>query len=300
MLLNNREGLCFEAKKAKYLPNLFVAILLGIGFFIVGQLLGVGVSIIISLIKIKFTNLSAFVTQLIIMFSLISACVFFWVKFIEKRKISTLGFYRKNAFKNYMRGFFIGLILFSIVTFILFVTGNAILDKNFHGKVGVAAIGSVLLVLPGWIVQSATEEILTRGWLMNVIGAKYNAGLGLIVSSMLFSVAHFLNPNVNSIALINIVLVGLLFGLYVIKYKELWGACGIHASWNWGQGNIYGFEVSGNRVDTGTLFKLKSIGPHWITGGSFGPEAGLVSTLILIIGIFVLLSLIKKEAQKPI
>ncbi|PAB61063.1 CPBP family intramembrane glutamic endopeptidase [Anaeromicrobium sediminis] len=300
MLLNNKTGLFNEARKAKYLPNLIVAILLGIGFFIVGQFLGVGVSILISLSKINFTNVSAFVTQLIIMFSLISVCVFFWVKFIEKRKISTLGFYKRNAFKNYMRGFFIGLILFSIVTFILLVTGNAILDKNFHGKVGVAAIGSVLLVLPAWVVQSATEEILTRGWLMNIIGARYSAGLGLIVSSMLFSLAHFFNPNVNMIALMNIVLVGLLFGLYVIKYKELWGACGIHASWNWAQGNIYGFEVSGNQVDTGTLFKLESVGSNWITGGSFGPEAGIVSTLILMVGIYVLLRLIKKEAQKPI
>ncbi len=129
---------------------------------------------------------------------------------------------------------------------------------------------------------------------MNILSARYNVNIGLFISSVLFSLLHLSNPNVNIIAILNIILVGYLFGLYVIKTNDLWGACGMHSAWNFAQGNLFGFEVSGLNVSIGSLFDFNLTGNELLSGGVFGPEAGIASTLILIIGIVAILVLDRK------
>ena len=133
---------------------------------------------------------------------------------------------------------------------------------------------------------------------MNVLGAKYNMTIGLIFSSLLFSMLHFLNPNVSIVAVVNLFITGILFGLYVIKTQNLWGACGLHAAWNFFQGNIFGFEVSGMNIDIGSLMKLKLVGSDLFTGGSFGPEAGIACTIVLSVAIVILSYKIKNSYEK--
>jgi hypothetical protein len=113
-----------------------------------------------------------------------------------------------------------------------------------------------------------------------VVGARYRPWLGVLLSSALFSVLHFLNPNLNPIAALNIALIGVVFALYALWEGGIWGACGMHAAWNWAQGNLFGFEVSGNRISTATLLNLQETGPGLFTGDAFGPEAGLAATLV--------------------
>ena len=129
---------------------------------------------------------------------------------------------------------------------------------------------------------------------MNILGARYNINIGLFISSVLFGLLHLFNPNVNIVAILNIILVGYLFGLYVIKTNDLWGACGMHSAWNFAQGNLFGFEVSGLNVSVGSLFDFNLNGNSLISGGVFGPEAGLASTIILIMGIAFILLLDRK------
>ncbi len=111
-----------------------------------------------------------------------------------------------------------------------FPFGYITVEKNPIQPVGISATASVLIILLGWIIQGATEEIVTRGWLLNVLSTKYNIGVGLLISSTLFGLMHLTNPNVNYIAVINIILVGLFYGLYVIKTNDLWAVCGMHSA----------------------------------------------------------------------
>lgn len=181
-----------------------------------------------------------------------------------------------------------------LVVLILYLFGFATINKTSNQPIGKLALVNIFVLLIGWIIQGGTEEIVTRGWLMNVLGARYGIKFGLFISSVLFGALHLFNPNVNYIAILNIILVGYLFGLYVIKTNDLWGACGIHSAWNFAQGNLFGFEVSGLDINVGSLFDFNLTGNSLISGGSFGPEAGLCSTLILILGIITILFLDKK------
>ena len=296
-----------SSKNKKKLPNFIWAIILSLIFMYGGSLMGslATVPLFLALRNIPlFFNNKDLLSLLITLFSFafISLLVFFRVKVIEKRSFSSIGFNKNNWLKKYSLGFLIGLAMMSIIVLILFPFGYITVEKNPIQPVGISAIASVLVILFGWIIQGATEEIVTRGWLLNVLSTKYNIGVGLLISSTLFGLMHLTNPNVKYIAVINIILVGLFYGLYVIKTNDLWAVCGMHSAWNFAQGNIFGFKVSGLDVSVGSLIDLNLVGSDFVTGGIFGPEAGITATFILLASIGILLFIDKKRyfSNKPL
>ena len=296
-----------SSKNKKKLPNFIWAIILSLIFMYGGSLMGslATVPLFLALRNIPlFFNNKDLLSLLITLFSFafISLLVFFRVKVIEKRSFSSIGFNKNNWLKKYSLGFLIGLAMMSIIVLILLPFGYITIEKNPIQPVGVSAIASILVILFGWIIQGATEEIVTRGWLLNVLSTKYNIGVGLLISSTLFGLMHLTNPNVNYIAVINIILVGLFYGLYVIKTNDLWAVCGMHSAWNFAQGNIFGFKVSGLDVSVGSLIDLNLVGSDFVTGGIFGPEAGITATFILLASIVILLFIDKKRyfSNKPL
>ena len=283
----------------KKYPNFIWAIILSLIFLyggsIIGEILTIPLYIVFLKIPLFFYNQNLLLLFLnLLTFATISSLVFFRVKVIERRSLSSIGLNKNNWLKKYLLGFFIGLVMMSIIVLILLSFGYITIEKNPIQPVGVSAISSVLVILFGWIIQGATEEIVTRGWLLNVLSNKYNIGVGLLISSTLFGLMHLSNPNVNYIAVINIILVGLFYGFYVIKTNDLWAVCGIHTAWNFAQGNLFGFEVSGIDVSVGSLIDLNLVGSDFVTGGIFGPEAGIVATFILLVSIGILLFIDKK------
>lgn len=283
----------------KKYPNFIWAIILSLIFLyggsIIGEILTIPLYIVFLKIPLFFYNPDLLLLFLnLLTFATISSLVFFRVKVIERRSLSSIGLNKNNWLKKYLLGFFIGLVMMSIIVLILLSFGYITIEKNPIQPVGVSAISSILVILFGWIIQGATEEIVTRGWLLNVLSNKYNIGVGLLISSTLFGLMHLSNPNVNYIAVINIILVGLFYGFYVIKTNDLWAVCGMHTAWNFAQGNLFGFEVSGIDVSVGSLIDLNLVGNDFVTGGIFGPEAGIVATFILLVSIIILLFIDKR------
>ena len=300
-MFSKKSSIINGSRNEKKCPNFIFAIILSLVFMYGGSLIGSVVLIPIYLILRNadlFTNNKELLSLLVTLlsFAFISLLVFFRVKVLEKRNLLYIGFNKDNWLKKYSFGFLIGMLMMGAIVLILLPFGYIEVEKNPIQPVGISAISSILIILIGWIIQGATEEILTRGWLLNVLVTKYNIGFALLISSTLFGVMHLSNPNVNYIAVINIILVGIFYGIYVIKTNDLWSVCGTHSAWNFVQGNIFGFEVSGINVSVGTLIDLNLVGNEVITGGIFGPEAGIVATFILSISIIILLFVNKKLA----
>jgi len=218
-----------------------------------------------------------------------------WVGLFEKRPFWTMGYELKHAIPQYLRGFLIGAVMFSGAVGILALFGAVEMDYVSKGgagdpsQVGFAALGGVLIVLVGWIVQGGAEEILLRGWVLPVIGARYKPWIGLLVSSIIFAIMHGINPNISPLALLNLGLFGVFAGLYAMREGSLWGISALHSVWNWIQGNFFGFQVSGMNVGGGSPLNLKTAGADWLTGGAFGPEGGLAVTVVLVVSIAVVL-----------
>ena len=238
--------------------------------------------------------------QLIFSFVLVYAILWAWLKYFEKRQFWTLGYEVKNALMQYGRGFLFGALMFGGAVGILAIFGSVAFEQGDPTQQGIAALGGVVLVLIGWVVQGGAEEALIRGWALPVIGARYKPWIGLLVSSLIFAGLHGLNPGLSVFALINLALFGVFAGLYAMREGSLWGISALHSVWNWVQGNFFGFEVSGTNAGGGTLFNLMETGEDWLTGGTFGPEGGAAVTIVLLIAIAVTLFCKGKETVQEI
>jgi membrane protease YdiL (CAAX protease family) len=229
--------------------------------------------------------------QLVASFSLIYVFVGLWLRFFEKRPFWTLGYEIRDALKQYGRGFLIGAVMFSGAVGILGAFGALSFEQGDPANQGLAALGGVLIVLIGWVVQGGGEEVVMRGWVLPVLGARYRPWVGLLVSSLLFAGLHALNPGLSALALFNLTLFGVFAGLYALREGSLWGISALHTVWNWVQGNFFGLDVSGMGVGGGTLLNLTASGPDWLTGGAFGPEGGVAVTVVLLVGIVIFILL---------
>ncbi|MEJ2055879.1 MAG: CPBP family intramembrane metalloprotease [Calditrichaceae bacterium] len=97
---------------------------------------------------------------------------------------------------------------------------------------------------------------------------------------------HLFNPSVSLISTINIFLAGILLGIYFIHKGNLWFPIGMHFTWNFFQGPVFGFEVSGMR--TYDIINHDIAGHKLITGGEFGYEGSLIATVAMIVLIVVI------------
>ncbi len=284
------------ARQAARLPHILIVLLLGLAIALLTQFGATPVVVTQILIYgfsetgIETSEMSALVSgswmaaTLISGFAGIFLFLWLWTRFFEKRSLASLGLELPGALIKYARGFLFGIILFGGAVGLLAVTGFVEIEQGNPSMQGLTALGGVLIVLLGWIVQGAGEEVLTRGWMLPVLSARYKPWVGIIVSSLFFAVLHGLNPNLSLIAMINLALFGFFAAFYALREGSLWGICALHSVWNWVQGNIFGFEVSGGSFGGGTLLNLMETGPDWLTGGPFGPEGGLAVTIMLLIG----------------
>ena len=113
----------------------------------------------------------------------------------------------------------------------------------------------------------------------------------MLVSALLFSLAHATNvaghSDVALVALVNLFLFGIFAAVYALVEGGIWGICAWHAVWNWAQGDLLGLPLDGG-VHSGLLVSIGPNGPAVLTGGTFGPEGGLSATGVLVAGILFL------------
>ena len=175
-----------------------------------------------------------------------------------------------------------GLILGALSITILFVflySTNQIVLKNPLSDPNITSALLVYFIL--FILVSLFEEILFRGYVMNTMRAKHNKkSVMYIVSALLFTFAHVFNPNLAILGLINIFFIGLLFAYMFDRTRSLLMPIGFHFTWNFFQGSIFGFPVSG--LDPHGLYKIDvTTNVPLLTGGTFGLEASILTTIII-------------------
>lgn len=211
--------------------------------------------------------------------------VFLWIKFVEKRSFSSIGFWRDQWIRKYLSGALIGFIFISIPVMLLLLIGNVQLEMQ---RITPTTILGIVGSLVAFLIQGATEEIIVRGWLFPVLSVRSRIWVGIVVTSLLFGFLHLLNPGITILSISNIILVGVFAAFYVLKDNSLWGICAWHSLWNWAQFNIYGFAVSGMAMYSTPLFKPVTNGSEFLHGGSFGIEGSIITTIMLSIASIVL------------
>ena len=144
-------------------------------------------------------------------------------------------------------------------------------------------------IMPGF-----TEELLFRGILFRWIEEFGGSWLALFVTSALFGLAHILNPNATWFSSFAIAVeAGVLLGGAYMLTRNLWLAMGLHAGWNFTQGEIFDVPVSG--IDEHGLVQAQLSGPPLLSGGQFGLEASIIALAIATaLGVWMVWAAIKK------
>jgi len=112
----------------------------------------------------------------------------------------------------------------------------------------------------------------------------------VLLTSLLFGLAHYGNPEATSLSTLNTVLAGVLLAVARFRSRALWMPIGLHFSWNFFLGPVFSFPVSGFTFGMESLAS-SSTAPVWFTGGAYGPEGGAALTAILAGGILLAMRL---------
>ena len=228
-------------------------------------------------------------------FGFILNTVFRWTKKVEKRPIRTLGFYRENFLSSLLKGFGLGLALFLLTLLGLVALGQYRLE-SLH--LNLYSLVFVVFTIPFWILQGTTEEVVARAWLLPQLASRTNLKLAVIVSSLFFTLLHMGNSGLTLLSLVNLFLFGVAMSLYLLKTDTVWGVAGIHGAWNFAQGNLFGILVSGQPSGTSIMKFTPQGNQDWLSGGSFGIEGSIVSSIILFLLILYLVYQLKKENER--
>lgn len=200
-------------------------------------------------------------------------------KFLNKKKILDLGF---GLFLiNIIFGLLLGAISIAIIFFILLFTDNIELINTLSNP-NFSTYSITYLIF--FILVGLFEELVFRGYIMSTLADRGRRKVTIyMVSALIFGIAHLANQNVTLLGIFNIFLVGILFAYMYDKTQSMWTPIGYHITWNYFQGNVFGFPVSGT-TPYGVYTIDVSSGNDLLTGGSFGLEGGLLATLMIIFG----------------
>ena len=218
----------------------------------------------------------------------------FWVKVIEKNSLSSLGFVKRNWLKYLGWGILLSLLQMGMIALVYQVGGIGTFELN---ELSLESILFILGLFPFWLLQGGTEEVATRGWLLTRIAARANLPLAILISSSLFGILHMGNAGVTFLSVLNIILDGVLAGLLFIYTDNIWLVVAQHGTWNYVQGNLLGFQVSGTGADASIFSFTMGSGPDWLTGGEFGAEGSIITTLVLLVSLVIVYRLGERKEK---
>ena len=206
--------------------------------------------------------------------------ILLFCRIFEKRGPETLGFNKIHPFRSYIYGLLIGLFMF----FVVVMPGVALGAFSF---VGISHNMDLLLILGmmiGYLIQSMQEQVLCRGFFLVSLARKNSVVTAVVISSLAFTAMHYLNEGLTPISVLNLLLFGFFYALYFLKDGNIYGVAAIQGIWNFAEGNLFGFKVSG-LPNNPSFYEFRQNGKPLLDGGAFGPEGGLIVTVVLIIAI---------------
>lgn len=212
-------------------------------------------------------------------FGAVVVLLFLWLRFKEGRPFSSVGLRAARPVRMLVVGLAIGAGMMALGVVIPWALGQYELGASAHGRLGRDAVLWLLPLLVVFILQGSTEELVMRGYMLQTAGRQLPGVAAILGTSVVFSAMHL---DFEPVPFINIVLYAVSVCFVALGDGSLWRVCGIHAGWNFFQGNIFGLPVSGGTEGT----SLWNFGPatgsnDLLTGGAFGVEASLVGTALL-------------------
>lgn len=276
----------------KIFKNLKAIIVVAMSFLIFGT---VGTMLLQTIFGVQMGSASIMATPSGV-FSMLFAFIFplvailIWNKFVDKAKLSEIGFNFKNPIKDYVIGFVVAVIFQALILLVAgcFSAFSFEVDSNIK-------VLYIIISLLGFGIQGFTEEVLCRGYLLNKVAKNSGVVAGVILNSLVFAALHSGNNSIKFLPVLNLIVFGIVFSLIFLLTDSIIFAGAAHTAWNFMLGPVMGIEVSGTRFFTSIFKTTRAAGADLISGGSFGLEGSILTTVFGILISIILFILIKRK-----
>lgn len=217
-------------------------------------------------------------------------------RFLDRRPFAEFGFHLSGGWwLDLLFGMALGALLMTTVFLVQSGLGWVTVTGSFESLVPGAPFWlAVLVPATLFVCVGFYEELVSRGYQLrnaaeglnsSSIGPRGAVLLAWALSSAFFGYLHAANPNATILSTANVAVAGLMLGCGYVLTGELAIPIGLHVTWNFFQGTVFGFPVSGLRIGGATFLSIEQGGPDLWTGGPFGPEGGLLAPAAMALGI---------------
>jgi membrane protease YdiL (CAAX protease family) len=225
-------------------------------------------------------NIQYFVVLYLFQFAIYVALIIFFCRFIDQRPLYTLGLIQADMGKMFLRGMLIGFALL-LLAFVIIYLLDGVLIKDIEFPL-LKLFWYVLL----FMMVAVGEEWVFRGYLFTNLSERLGEKQVVLITSILFTLVHLGNQHIASVAVLNIFLAGLLLGVLRLYRGGMWLAIGLHFGWNFVQGPVLGFAVSG--ITVRGILQTETQGAAWLSGGNFGLEGSVLASVLMIAALYIL------------
>jgi CAAX protease family protein len=222
--------------------------------------------------------------------SVISVAIF--RLFIDRQGLRGMRWSPEGFVGEATTGLFLGPAILGLTALLMLASGHL-------SWVDLAWDPSSLFVSLGLMALIAySEELVFRGYVLdNLMESFPNKWVALSISAVIFAAFHFTSPGIYVLGFVNLVLAGFLLGINYVYTKNLWFSFFLHLGWNFFQGPILGFRVSGLTLPS--LLQTETKGDLFITGGDFGLEGSILTTVVAVIAFFVIAWAFERKYNSP-
>lgn len=205
--------------------------------------------------------------------------------FIDRRSLLSLGFPWRG--REALIGFLLGPAILGIGSSILYLMDNLHWTDSLINPTDLLAGFAIMLL------TAVGEELVFRGYVLNNLLESMEKWTALAISALLFAFIHAGNNGLHVVGLINLFVGGLLLGINFIYTRNLWFSIFFHFSWNFFQGPVLGYKVSG--LDLQSVLQQELSGSTLLTGGDFGFEGSILDTTISVVALLLLWQAFEKR-----
>jgi len=250
-------------------------------YAIVASLIGIGMDAMLELIVPDVTEADVSRWRVFLTLGVINVALLIGglgvLKWVDRRPASLLGLgCSRGCLRESAVGMAAGLAATGLLVLILVLTGSVTLAPAADLP---ASLGALPFYLGLFTLAAAAEEFVFRGYPLQVLAEGSRRWIAGVLLSLPFTIGHAYNPDVTMVGVANIFLASLVLVILYFQTRRLWLPITFHLSWNLTQSWLWGFDVSGITIDD-QLFEMTTAGSDLVTGGEFGLEGSILSTIL--------------------
>lgn len=200
------------------------------------------------------------------------------LQIFERRPLTDIGLHLNPlAGRNLLTGFVFGAGTAALMLFMPILGGAGHLVAKQHSDFQWSGLLFYMIAI---FIAAAGEEMIFRGYAFQILIEKLGPYAAMLPVAVIFGLLHASNPNVTPLAILNTILWGVILGYAFLRSRDLWLPIGLHFGWNAAL-PLFGVNLSGLTIDVTRYEYRWDILPLW-SGGAYGPEGGLLTTIFAI------------------